>query len=597
MSSNSRFGIIIEAHNRARAALSEVDRQLKDLDRTMGGAATRGNALAQSGGSISRAMAAVQRDVLASTGSLGTFGRVLGGIGGPVGLGLTAIAALGASMVGLAKHAANVQEELQNVSERTGLTAQTIGALQIAATEAGSSFQNISPGLDLFNRKVGEAVQGNKDAEKAFKDLGVSIRDDLTGALKSSDTLLEETAKALGEISAPSERARLAMELFGRSGSRFITILSADMEENRKRAEELGLVYTGTLAEAAKKSDQSFDRLGTSVKGLTNSLGVMAAISLNPLIDQISKLAESMAKAAKQEADWAAQRKTQPFGQMWVGFGRKPDGTPTGGYPVYPNVGAPTTVPYGPMQMGPAAAGGRQPGYPNVDWEEVLGLARFRGTQPKLNLLPEGRFAGQPMEELAPSVDAALSSFEEFITQFENWNELLVSTADSQGNVNESAAAFKAVMDETEPAWVRAANSAAAFKVGLSNVAGSVGSALGQLAITGGNAVEAINQVARAIVSMIASIAAAQIAGPAGPFVAGVISSFGTLFQSGSAPSRSPMMSGAPSRSSMSAAPAGGSVVNVNFNVSPSSDRSATRRWVRDDVMPAIAAELATGRY
>jgi hypothetical protein len=538
---DSRFGILIEAQNRAGAALAEAQRQVQLLGLTAGGAAGQTKKFDDASAALSRTMSAVQRDVQNSVASMTQFGSVLTTIGGPVGAVALAVTGLGAAMLGLAQHAGSVQEQMQNVTERTGLTASTVGALTIAANEAGSSFEAISPGLDLFNRKIGEAAQGNKDAQKAFSDLGVEIRDRLTGALKSSDQLIEQTGKALDGIAEPSERARLAMELFGRSGSRFLTVLSADLEENRKRAEELGLVYTGQLAESAKQADQSFDKLGTATKGLTNSLGVIAAISINPLVEQFAKLAENVAKSAKASADYAALVRANPQ-IFYAGFTRTADGGLTGGFQVRPST--PTSTPYGPMpQEGPRAAQGYSMGSRASDafgMADAIASALLKAVEMRIGdtSLVSGAYDSTPMKGGTLMEPAA-----EAVTRAE-----------------------QALQDST---W---------------DLAHGIGGAVGELVLAGDRGEAAIRALGQAIVSFIAQIASQSIGGPAGGLVSGLIGSFGALFQSGASPQRSPQ--------------AGGSVTNhFNVNLAPNSDRKETRRWIRESLMPELASELGSGRY
>jgi hypothetical protein len=300
---DSRFGILIEALNRSQAAMREAQLGLLNLEKGANGAARGATQLNGASAALSRTMAAVARDVQGSASSLGTFATVLGSIGGPIGAVALTIAGLGVGMVGLARHAGIVEEEMEHLRERLGLSTGAIGALKVAASEMGLSFDSLTPGLTIFNRKIAEARLGIGDADQSFRKLGVAVRNEFTGALLSTETILSNTARKLEEIQDPAERARLAMELFGRSGGRFIAVLSQDLEALKKRAIELGVVFEGDVAIAARKADIAFDRMGTAMKGLTNSLGAIAAIKLQPLIEQLAAVAEWLAKAAKSASE------------------------------------------------------------------------------------------------------------------------------------------------------------------------------------------------------------------------------------------------------------------------------------------------------
>jgi hypothetical protein len=556
----SRFGILIEAHNRARAALAEAERQVKQLQTTTDGAAGSTAKMNRASEAMGRALGAVRRDVEGAAAGMSRFGGVLTSVGGVVGGLALGITGLAGGMLLLARNAGNAQEEMDNITERTGLAAQTVGALKIAAAEAGLSFQQLSPGLDLFNRKIGEAVQGDEKAIETFKDLGVTLRDEVTGALKSTDQLLEDTAAALNGIAEPSERTRLAMETFGRSGSRFITALSADMEENRKRAEELGLVWGEDLANVARSVDSSFDRMGTAMEGLGKSLAAIAAVSLEGLVGQIADLAEWLARAAKHASDlFSRLPKTDKENAALTraGLVMTPQGpqrrvdaeaAARGDFSSWqfkntqaalgiPSVGTTWPMPGPPMptaeqwqEMARLSGGGSGSSGPDV-WNPARDLQNdavvrswpgFGAIRSLGNVNIGGMVADTDLKDRV-NFQGVDSAFMKWMEQFEDYHQTLEDTKDAQGMVNENGAAFLAVLTETDAGWMKAANAARLFKDGIESATlevikgtKNIGEAFGQM-----------------IEDVLAKLAAAEIADLASGALGQIFGPIGALFSSG----------------------------------------------------------------
>lgn len=317
------LGIAIEAVDRTSAATQSAKRNVDDLDKSVKKFKSSQmslnftnqqtpsilnqvkSALSSLGQSMDAAGINAQRlkDRLATAASgLGELQPVLAALPGAFSIVGLAIGAAAVGLTALAKHAAEVQEQTENLQVRLGYTAEGIGALRIVASEAGVSFDAIAAGVDRLNRQVGKAREGNEEAQKSFKELGVSLEDQ-HGKFKTTEELTSQVAHALMQIQDPAERSRLAFETLGRGGARYLRALQFDMEESKKRALELGITLSGNLKEGAIKADQSFDRLGTAMHGLWNSLSGIAAVSIAPLIEQVASLAEVLAKAAKSAAD------------------------------------------------------------------------------------------------------------------------------------------------------------------------------------------------------------------------------------------------------------------------------------------------------
>jgi len=309
---DTRFGLLIEGEDRASQAIGRLIQESRELNAEMrrlhdAGAlgadvATKLGAAYQRQKEIQGQLRMESKSLADQTAGLETIFKSL--------LAFLPSFTAGAAVTGfvtMARNAADLQEGLANLTDQLGIGEAFISGLQISAREAGQDFGTLSMGVTRFNVRIAEAARGNKEATQTFRELGVAVRDEATGGIRPTEEILKDVAAALDSIPDPAERARVSVELFSRSGSRFLTTLSADLEANKKRAEELGLVYGTTVAGQVTQVDRSFDRLGTATKGLTASLSAIAAITLAPIIEDSAALAENLAKAAKNAADAFAE--------------------------------------------------------------------------------------------------------------------------------------------------------------------------------------------------------------------------------------------------------------------------------------------------
>src|SRR6266568_4840491 len=112
-------------------------------------------------------------------------------------------------------------------------------------------------GLEKFAEHIGEASKGGKagaEMAKVFQHLGISLRDS-NGVTKDTEELLGEVADRFKGSEDPAERARIAVEFFGKTGVRLIPILKDGAAGIAKLKEE-----TLKLTEAELENLEAFDR-------------------------------------------------------------------------------------------------------------------------------------------------------------------------------------------------------------------------------------------------------------------------------------------------------------------------------------------------
>ena len=147
-------------------------------------------------------------------------------------------------------------DALDKMSLRTGVSAEALSELGFAAEQAGADLETLENGLKFMQRSLVDAAKGSATAQQALSLLGLSVAD-LAGL--SPDQQFKALADRLSQVTDPALRTALAMEIFGRAGTKLLPLLSsgaAGIEELQQQARSLGLtVSTQTAKEAAELND------------------------------------------------------------------------------------------------------------------------------------------------------------------------------------------------------------------------------------------------------------------------------------------------------------------------------------------------------
>jgi hypothetical protein len=170
---------------------------------------------------------------------------------GPM-LGLAGITLGTRFIIGAAQYA----DSLQDISKRTGLTGENVQKLAYAAKLSGSSFEGVEKGFKRLQAIVGGSELTALQA-KALARLGFSL--EYLKTLKP-DELFEKVALAIGKVPDPTQRAGLAIELMGRSGTEMLPMIK-DMQALGEQAEKLGVIMSSADLENASRFMDKLDSL------------------------------------------------------------------------------------------------------------------------------------------------------------------------------------------------------------------------------------------------------------------------------------------------------------------------------------------------
>ncbi len=190
------------------------------------------------------------------------LGAAIGGVG-------AAITAPFAASLGVF---AQVGSELNDMSERTGVSVEKLSALKYAAEQSGASL---------------EAV------EKALRYMAKNGQDVNT---------FDEVAKKIAAIEDPSRKAEAAMKAWGKSGAGLIPMIQT-LDETTKKATALGLIWGKLATDNADALGDAFDTLKAQGVALAAAIANTVAPALTAVLDAISESLPTVIEFVKQNKE------------------------------------------------------------------------------------------------------------------------------------------------------------------------------------------------------------------------------------------------------------------------------------------------------
>lgn len=176
-----------------------------------------------------------------------------------------------------------------------GTSTKELEEWEYAAQRSGLSAEDFTAAVTKMSRNINEASENaGGNAAKAFKKLGVAVKDS-SGKLLSPTDALDQLAVGLEGIHDPAQRTALVMDLFGRSGAQLLPFLSKGPEglaKLRAEVDELGAGMDETFIKGAKEYKGNMARLNLALKGF----GIQVIGPLLPLLGRLTTVAVTAAK-------------------------------------------------------------------------------------------------------------------------------------------------------------------------------------------------------------------------------------------------------------------------------------------------------------
>ena len=185
-----------------------------------------------------------------------------------------ALSGVGLVFVALAKGAIDSADEFAKMSQKVGVSVETLSGLSFAANLAGTDIGTVEKGLALLSRNLDDTSQGIGTAKESFEFLGISAVD-MDGKLKSTDDVLFEMADKFKAMPDGTKKTALAMDILGKSGKDLIPLLNSGsdgLHDMLGEADSLGQVLSTQTAQSAERFNDSLEKLTTSLGGVLNAI-------------------------------------------------------------------------------------------------------------------------------------------------------------------------------------------------------------------------------------------------------------------------------------------------------------------------------------
>ncbi len=218
----------------------------------------------------------------AAQAKLKSFGTNLAVAGGAM---IGAGAAVLGPMLGATAVFATSGDELSKMADKTGASVESISELRHAASQSAVDFKQLGSAMNKQQRNLAEAATGNKAAQDAFHNLGLTVGELLE---LSPDQQFEVIADKISQIEDPAKRTAAAMDVFGRSGAELLPLMiggAKGIQALRKEARDLGLQVAASDAAAATKFGDTWANVQTTLKQVAFNVGAALAPALTSLME------------------------------------------------------------------------------------------------------------------------------------------------------------------------------------------------------------------------------------------------------------------------------------------------------------------------
>lgn len=194
-----------------------------------------------------------------------------------------AAAGIGASMLKLGYNAVTSADELNTLSQQTGISTEELQKFKYASDLIDVSLEDMTGALRKMKPKMDEN-------NETFAQLGVSVTN-ADGSMRNATDVFFDSVKALSKVANETERDQLAMALFGKSADSLAGIIDDGGDALRKygkEAEELGVIMSQDTIDALNETNDVMDKLKANVGGSLAQLGATLATTLAPALEKVS---------------------------------------------------------------------------------------------------------------------------------------------------------------------------------------------------------------------------------------------------------------------------------------------------------------------
>lgn len=211
---------------------------------------------------------------------------------------VTATSAAAAGMVAMAQSSAGAADKIDKMSQKIGVSRQAYQELDFICSQSGTDVDKLQAGVKSLTAAMSGAAKGTASNVEQFRKLGVEVTN-ADGSMRAQEDVLFDTLSALQGMENQTEKARLATELFGKSGTELMPLLngaSGSIDEMKQQAHDLGLVLSDELIDNGVNLTDSLDQTKRAFKSIVVQIGG----SFMPVVEKASDFIQTMLPSIQQ---------------------------------------------------------------------------------------------------------------------------------------------------------------------------------------------------------------------------------------------------------------------------------------------------------
>jgi len=176
------------------------------------------------------------------------------------------------------------------LAERLGMTYGEFAGLAHAATLADVDMEAVGKAATKADVAFVKAAQGSAVAQAAFAGIGLSV-DQLNN--KSPAERFQMIAQAIASLPTEAERAKAAVQLFGRSGAELMPLFNGGADaiaQATAEADKFGLALTNEQRSSVEAMNDSFKEAYQSIRGVVGQVVAYLSPALKAVTDTFTNL-------------------------------------------------------------------------------------------------------------------------------------------------------------------------------------------------------------------------------------------------------------------------------------------------------------------
>lgn len=185
------------------------------------------------------------------------------------------------------------------IAARTGMAVQQISTLEYAARASGIAIEAMESAIAKMQRQIVAAAGGSYEAAAGLARLGLTAQD--LARLTPEQQFLR-IGDALSKVANPTERAALAMELFGGAGTAMLPLLENGAEGIRK-LQERAAALGSQMSEQDARAAAEFNRRLIDLREVTTNLWTTIGSAVLPALRSSTILMTNITNAVRRWVD------------------------------------------------------------------------------------------------------------------------------------------------------------------------------------------------------------------------------------------------------------------------------------------------------